>query len=142
MKRTLIAIAIAVLLLGALPAQAQPVKAPPCMPLVYGYPVGTPAYARGTVGQHIYWRCTDSKQSEPKWFGFSCAHGSCIQSLWAGSISTITRASAKVSTAKAEYLKHVSFDCDQPQPTGSTAAALCAERAGILSSQAWHWANP
>lgn len=121
------------LLLAPLAGWAQ-VKLPPCVPLVYGHPVGMPGYARGAVGQHVFWMCTDAKGQNARWYGFSCATGSCSYDVFAASLRSITRASAKVGTAKAEYTRHIGFDCDVPQPTGSAARALCEERQQALQN--------
>lgn len=110
-------------------ASAQSTK-PPCYPLVNGYPQGLPRVAVGEVGTHIYWMCSDYKGSPPVVSGFSCLKDQCAETVLAGAITAVTRASAKVTTANTLWGQHVAFDCTvdlagEDSPRGW----LCWERA-------------
>lgn len=130
-----------ILLLAAGLAQAQAPR-PACYPLINGYPAGVPRVEFGQVGTHVYWPCSDSKGAPPTWWGFSCPNASCSSTAaLSGVISRITRASAKVGTANAEWDKAVAYDCARVQAEQTARGALCRERAATLRANLAAWAQ-
>lgn len=136
MIRYLIALAMAFALL---PAHAQATK-PACYPLVNGYPVGLPRVVSGEYGTHVFWYCSNSKGAAPHSTGFSCLKDQCAETVLAGAIVAITRASARVTTANTLWAEHVAFDCTpalvmEDSPRGN----LCWERAALQAMNRAEW---
>lgn len=136
MIRFLFALAM---VLAGFTAHAQATK-PACYPMVNGYPQGLPRVVSGEFGTHIYWLCSDYKGSPPTVNGFSCLKGQCAETVLAGAILAITRASARVTTANALWDQHVVFDCTvdlagENSPRGD----LCWERAAKFVENRTEW---
>lgn len=90
-------------------AASQP-QLPMCIPLVNGYPAGVPRWEWGQVGEHLFWPCRAKLGAPVVWFGVSCLHGSCSHRKLGDAITEITRASAKVATAKRLWEQNIQFD--------------------------------
>lgn len=113
---------------------------PPCIPLVRGYPVGVPKIVTGDVGLHIFQYCSDSKGAKPQPFGLSCIKRQCSEQAMGAAIEAVTRASAKVGTAREHWDRHIKFDCTEDVRSEQTErGALCRERWGILLKNHRDW---
>lgn len=63
----------------------------------------------------------------------------CTATVLSGVVWRITRASAKVGTANAEWDKAVKFDCAKVQAESNQRGALCRERLATLRSNEAAW---
>jgi predicted RNA-binding Zn-ribbon protein involved in translation (DUF1610 family) len=117
----------ALLLLLSFNANAQSTP-PPCMYLVNGHPVGQVRYKAEAVGIHVYQMCSDSKGSPPLVYGFSCPYAKCSEAVLFAAMATITRASAKVTTAHTLWKQYIEFDCPNVYKEDSPRGRLCRER--------------
>lgn len=123
---------------AAAPARAQAPR-PPCCPLINGYPASLPHIAVGAVGRHIYWACSSSKSAAPLWYGFSCIEAECNTTLAREAAARVTRASAKVGTANAEWDKAVTYTCAAVVAEQTPRGVLCRERQALLNNNAAGW---
>lgn len=131
------------LLLGGLPAQAQTttppaIEAPACFPLINGVHVFSPRLVDGELGKHIYWACSP-RGGNAKVYGWSCPHGQCLAGAAKGALQLITSATAKVSTAQAQYQAAMAFDCPQVVKEESPRGALCRERERLMLANILEW---
>lgn len=124
------------ILLAPLVALAQAPSAPPCFPLVNGYPASLPAVVSGEIGTHIYWTCSDRNGAQPYIAGWSCLKDQCSKSVLASVIYQITRASARVGTAKAMWSEYVTTNCAEARKNEDTPmGALCWERIDLMPDE-------
>lgn len=132
---------LAALLPGAAAAQAAAGSPPPlpmCIPLVNGYPAGVPRWEWGQVGEHLFWPCRAKLGAPVVWHGISCLHGSCSHRRMGDAITEITRASAKVSTAKRLWEQNILFGYDVAAEQ-SQRGALAREWADTLRRRKAVW---
>ncbi len=126
---------IAILLALPMLAQAQPAP-PPCFPLVNGYSVGAPKIINTDIGTHLFWFCGDVKRTKVEVAGFSCEKARCSETALSAAIFSVTRASAKVGTAKELWATAVTLDC------ATDTGPLCTERNRLrLENDAVWWAE-
>lgn len=131
------------LLLAGLPAHAQtaappPIEVPACFPLVNGVHVMTPRLVDGELGKHIYWACSP-RGGSPKIYGWSCLHGQCLAGAAKGALQLITAATAKVSTAQAQYQTAMAFDCPVVLQEQTPRGELCRERERLMLANYQQW---
>lgn len=140
LRRLLISLAfIALWPFGAL-AQSpagNPPPLPACIPLVNGFPAGVPRWEWGQVGEHLFQPCRARLGAPVVWYGISCLHGSCKHRLLGEAMTEVTRASAKVTTARRLWEANVLFDYSvavEQTPRGALArewGAILARRKAI-----------
>jgi len=119
-------------------AHAQPAF-PDCIPGIRGHTVSAPVHQVVGEYQHVAWFCTDAGRT--RWWaaGFTCRAGSCVPEAVGRAIYDVTRASAKVGTARALWSAGVTINCAAstlPAPD----QALCDARDAWIDSNktAWH----
>lgn len=129
-------------LLLALPALAQ--AAPPfpeCIPGVRGHPVSYPRSYSTSGYWHVAWFCLDAardKATKAHVFGFTCRAGKCDEYIFSAAVYAVTRASAKVGTARTFWNEHVRTDCTAATPDDP---ALCAARNAWIADNRETWAR-
>ena len=123
---------IAFLLVLPVSAHAQPAP-PPCFPLVNGYPVGSPKVIRTQVATHLFWFCGDVKRTKVEVAGWSCPAEQCSEAVFSAAVSAVTRASAKVGTARTLWAESVPVDC------ATDTGPMCAERNRLIQENAPLW---
>ena len=123
---------LSILLALPLSAHAQPAP-PPCFPPINGYPVGVPKIIRTDVGTHLFWFCGDVKRTKVEVAGWSCPANQFSDAAFAAAVSAVTRASAKVSTARALWAESVTVDCK------TDTRPLCAERSSLIEQNRAAW---
>lgn len=128
LSRLMLSCVLALLWPAAALAQSPTGKPPRpmCYPGVNGYPKGLPHVDHGAAAIHVFWACTDPKTRSVYVEGWSCPRGQCSEVLLSAVIYSVTRASAKVTTANAAWDQHVALDCRTDQ------SAMCAERRWFL----------
>lgn len=124
------------------PAHGQSAPRPACYPLINGYPVGMPQQRTGTYGVHVFWFCSDSKGGPLRAEGISCLKNLCSEALAGQAMAAVTRASAKVGTANAEWDKHVAFNCPDVEAEQTPRGNLCRERKAFLEANRAAWGLP
>jgi hypothetical protein len=121
-------------ILLALPALAMAqVEPPACFPLVNGYPQGVPKVIKTDIGTHLFWFCGDVKRTKVEVAGLSCEAGQCSDAAFAAAVSAVTRASAKVGTARALWAESVTVDCK------TDTRPLCVERSSLIEQNRAAW---
>ena len=113
---------------------------PPCIPLVNGFPAHVPRYVYGQHGEHVFIACRAKAGAPVAWHGLSCLHSVCSAKAMGEAITEVTRASAKVATAKRIWAENVGFDyaavINEQTPRGALARewlAILSERRGEFS---------
>jgi len=133
MKRIATAVLLAAASIAA-SAQGEP-EPPACFPLVNGYPVGTPKIIKTEVATHLFWFCGDVKRTKVELTGLSCPAGECSESAWSAAVHAVTRASAKVGTAKRLWAANVQINCD------TDTRPMCVERNALIDRNWEAWNN-
>jgi hypothetical protein len=123
---------LSILLALPLSTHAQPAP-PPCFPLINGYPLGAPKIIKTEVGTHLFWFCGDVKRTKVEVAGLSCEAGQCSDAAFAAAVSAVTRASAKVGTARALWAESVTVDCK------TDTRPLCVERSSLIEQNRAAW---
>lgn len=140
LSRLMLSCALALLWPAAALAQSPTGSPPPlpmCIPMVNGFPAGVPRWEWGDVGEHLFWPCRAKLGAPVEWFGVSCLHGSCSHRRMGDAITEITRASAKVATARRLWEQNIQFGygvAAEQTPRGALArewGAILARRKAI-----------
>ena len=114
-------------------------QTPLCFPMVNGVHSGLPRHMSTDLGEHVFWYCAPRVDAKPNIYGFSCLKGQCSRAALETAVGAITRASARLTTAQAQWTAAVTFDCAAVEAEESPRGELCRERVRIVQAFGWEW---
>jgi hypothetical protein len=95
--------------------------------------VGAPKVIRTETATHLFWFCGDVKRTKVEVAGWSCPADQCSDAAFSAAVSAVTRASAKVGTARTLWADLVPVDC------ATDTGPMCTERNRLIEDNAPAW---